>query len=63
MGNEIASKLQDIFGIGINVQTEVKLEGWPASVAMIMLCFSGVAIYVIKEMGQTKRTSDSSNVS
>ena len=38
--------------ISVDTHFDFKLDGWPASVALITLCLSGVIIYGIKVWGE-----------
>lgn len=53
MENEILKSAPDISDIAVDAHLDFKLEGWPASAALIALCLSGVMIYGIKVWGQT----------
>ena len=53
MENEIVKSALDISDIAVDAHLDFKLEGWPASAALIALCLSGVMIYGIKVWGQT----------
>jgi len=54
MENEIVKSAPGISDIAVDTHLDFKLDGWPASVALITLCLSGVMIYSIKVWGQTK---------
>ena len=54
MKNEIVKSAPGISDIAVDAHLDFKLEGWPASAALITLCLSGVMIYGIKVWGQTK---------
>ena len=59
MAHEIVKSTPNIPDIAVDAHLDFKLDGWPASVALITLCLSGVMIYGIKVWGQTKLMSAS----
>lgn len=54
MENEIVKSASGISDIVVDAHIDFKLDGWPASVAIITLCLSGVMMCGIKVWGQTK---------
>ena len=54
MEHEIIKSTPTIPDVVVDAHLDFKLDGWPASVALITLCLSGVMIYGIKVLGQTK---------
>ena len=52
MENEIVRSVPDISDIAVDAHFDFKLDGWPASAALITLCLSGVMIYGIKVWGK-----------
>lgn len=54
MEHEIIKSTPNTPVIVVDAHLDFKLDGWPASVALITLCLSGVMIYGIKVLGQKK---------
>lgn len=52
MKNEIFNTASHFPNISVDTHFDFKLDGWPASVALITLCLSGVIIYGIKVWGE-----------
>jgi hypothetical protein len=51
MENEIMNVTECVPDLVRNSHVSLKLEGWPASAAVIAICISGVVIYGIKTFG------------
>lgn len=54
MENEILKSSPRISDITVDTHFDFKLDGWPASAALITFCLSGVIIYGIKAWSETK---------
>ena len=58
MEHEIIKSTPNIPDVAVDAHLDFKLDGWPASVALITLCLSGVMVYGIRVWGQTKLIKD-----
>ena len=58
MEHEIIKSTPNIPDVAVDAHLDFKLDGWPASVALITLCLSGVMVYGIRVWGQTKLIND-----
>ena len=58
MEHEIINSTPNIPDVAVDAHLDFKLDGWPASVAIIALCLSGVMVYGIRVWGQTKLIND-----
>ena len=48
MENSLITAIESLSAIVKNTRLSLSLEGWPATVTVIAVCVSGVALYALK---------------